>query len=223
MIDYTNELSNNIVDSIIESSSVELTAEITEFSIDKLLDDSLFKEIPWVGWIFKAKNIYTTLSDRILLSKIIRFLISLDDIPEEKKKEFRTKLESDKKFKERAGSTLFVLIDKLDDLEKPRMLSKIFSYYLKGYISFSDFHKLSDSVSLAFIGDLKDLVSMGSVNPTQKLDLESLYRSGLSQIQRHNYIETRIGHSELNIGFEVSSLGGLFVQILNDSLKEPKQ
>lgn len=218
MENHKQELSDNIVESIVNSSIVNLAGDFTEFSIDKTLDEGLLKDIPWVGWIFKAKKTYITLSDRILLSKIVKFLISLGDIPQGKKEEFSNKIKNDKKFREKVGSTLFIILDKLDDLEKPFILSQIFTSYLKGYISFNDFHRLSDALSIAFIEDLRKL---GKTSKSlEGLDLERLYRSGLAQIVRHNTFETRIGHSEFYISFELSRLGGLLEDILIGRIEE---
>ena len=60
------DISKNIVTSLENSQSLELSLDIAEFTVDQFLEDSPLKDIPWVGWIFKAKSIYSSMSDRVL-------------------------------------------------------------------------------------------------------------------------------------------------------------
>jgi hypothetical protein len=57
----SDTLSQNIADSIVaDPTGIELVGDIAEFTIDQLLSDGLLKDIPWVGWLFRAKSIYSS-------------------------------------------------------------------------------------------------------------------------------------------------------------------
>jgi len=215
------KIQDEFIDSIKKSNASELSGEIVEFSVDQLLDEGLLKDIPWVGWIFKAKNIYTTISDQLFFAKIMSFLISIDETSEEEKLNFSKKVENDLKFKNKVGSTLLLALEKINDIEKPQLLAKVFTSFLKNYIDFNEFHLLTDSINTAFIDDLRKLARLGTKEGRyDRLDYERLYRSNLSEIQKNISFETQTGGSSINIDFKLSKVGERLKDILQDRIKQ---
>ncbi|NTW55372.1 MAG: hypothetical protein HGB15_11615 [Chlorobaculum sp.] len=214
------EIQYELINSIKESDVIELLADFSELSIDQLLDEGLLKDIPWVGWIFKAKNIYHTLSDQSFLAKIMSFLLSLETIDNDDKVRFVNRIESDHNFKNQLGIKLLLVLEKIDDIEKPAMLSKVFCAFIKGYIDCDDFYALADAINNAYISDLKKLLISNIERPEYvRLDLEGLYRSNLTEIQKNIKFQPSHGISELTIEFKISYLGNLLIDILQNKIK----
>ena len=59
-----NTIPDNIAITVSKSDCLELPAEILEFSIDQVLDEGLFKDIPVVGWVIKGLSIKQSISDQ---------------------------------------------------------------------------------------------------------------------------------------------------------------
>lgn len=186
-----------------------------------MLDEGIWKDVPWVGWVFKAKNIYNTVSDRLFLAKIMSFILSIDEISSEEKSSYIAKIDEDPKFRNKLHSTLLLILEKINDIEKPAMLAKVFSAYLKNYISFDDFHLLADSINTAYIGDLNKLVRYKTEEGRfERLEFERLYRSNLSEIQKDISFSTQAGGSSITIEFKLSEAGDLLRAILQNKIKE---
>ncbi|MCX6923227.1 MAG: hypothetical protein NT154_08470, partial [Verrucomicrobia bacterium] len=61
----------------------------------------------------------------------------------------------DPKSTKQLGDALVLILDKLDDLEKPAMLAKVFAAYVRGHIDYADFRRLAAGIGSSFVGDLK--------------------------------------------------------------------
>lgn len=204
-----NTLSDCILGSIMNPSTIQVLGESTEVIIDSTLDYSILKDIPFASWIISAKNIYTTISDEIFFAKVYRFLNCLSNVPENEKEEFNKKLNKDRAYKKKVGESLLLIINKLDDLDKSSLIATVFKSFLRGHISYEKFMRLSDSISIAYIEDLQ-MLQQDNID-----DMERLYKSGLSQIVRHNTFPLKLaGQAELLLSFEVSELGQLLKEIL---------
>ncbi len=185
-------MSDSLPDSIGESiiahgEAVELGADIAEFTLDQLLDDGLLKDIPWIGWIFKAKNVYSSVSDRILLAKIVKFLISLRSQTRTQRSEILKQLETSPKERRRIGEHILIALERLDDLEKPALIAKCFSFYLDGLLSFREFSQLIDAITKCHQTDLSWFYT-----PVPRINLrppyERLFAAGLSQLKNSQHV-----------------------------------
>ncbi len=181
---------------------------MAEFTIDQLLEDGIFKNVPWVGWIFKARSVYTSISDRILLTKILRFLVSLRTTSHEEKQNFIKKIEADKKFRNQVGSKLLLIIDRLNDFEKVDILSVIFSAYLNNEIDYEIFCQIAQSIEDCFIVDLRALAK------NQNCSLENLQRCGLARYKTTFNTTPTYDQMEITIPMELSELGKKVQEIL---------
>ena len=78
---------------------------------------------------------------------------------------------------ERIGNTLLLVIEKVTDLEKPKLLGQLFIAYIDDIISDETLRRLVHCVDIAFIDDLMALLGIKHVPH----HLENLISSGLSR------------------------------------------
>ncbi len=150
-------LSDNLAITVAETGSLELPAEILEFTIDQVMDDGILKDIPVVGWIAKGVSITRSISDRILHHKILRFLIELEVIGEGDREAFRTKIRNEPDFRKKVGEHLLILLDKIDAFDKTTLLAKCFDHFLTGDIEYMYFLDLSHVIGSSQLSDLNAL------------------------------------------------------------------
>lgn len=212
------ELPNKIVEGSCSSELKNLSIDIGEFTLDQLIDDGILKDLPVVGTVAKLFKAGMDIRDRLFIAKVTRFLFSLKDVSESDRNIFREKIQRDKKLKQKIGSTLVLILDRLDELEKPDIIAKCFSYYISEKITFAQFKRLSSSVSIAFIDDLKSLLGSKENNDRySKKYYEHLYKAGLTTIKGGDTWKTAG-----DIEYKISSLGTLFLNIMRDSFdKKP--
>jgi len=59
---------------------------------------------------------------------------------------------------EKVGETLFLVLDRLIDLEKPQLLANVFVAYLGDHLTAIDLQRLAQAIDLAHTSDLHELI-----------------------------------------------------------------
>ena len=212
------KLPEQIVDSIISPELGSIASELSEVGLDQLLDEGFIKDLPVVGLIVKIFKAGLDIRDRIFVAKVAKFLFKLAETPEKHRSSFEEKVRNDPNLKKKVGQTLVLLLERLDDLEKPDMVGICFRYYLSSKISFIQFRRLSSAIDLAFIDDLKELVDF-KVERSGFIDVkESLARTGLVRFHGSDVM----GRGK-EIVYVISPLGQLFLSIMTDNFDQSIQ
>jgi hypothetical protein len=162
------------------SKGVELAADLVEPVFDDwtkdLMDSEVLKEIPFIGSAVKLAVLGKTITDRIFLKKVNKFLTSLDPALGAKTRKFGEELRSGDKDAERTAEVLLLALDAIDDLEKAPILAAVFSAFLLGEIDKAQFRRMTAAVRAGMSDDLLALAS-GSDN----IELvDSLRHTGLT-------------------------------------------
>jgi hypothetical protein len=205
------DIPSKILDNAISSDLTSTGMDIAEIGLDRFLDDSFLKEIPCIKTIFGIAKGVINIRDKIFMAKVAKFLLSLRNISEEDRKSFQNKISEDYKFKRELGDSLVLLLDRLNDLEKPEILATIFTYFLKGKIDYGEFRRLGTAIEMAFIDDLKKLIfPPGAYDSNHLLNL---VHTGLIAFEG--------GKTWNDVGaiqFKLSYLGQLYVKIMTGTL-----
>lgn len=186
-----DSVSEDLEKSIVDPNLATLGKDYSELALDMVIDDPSIKAIPVIGTMIGICKATQAISNRILLKKLWTFLRELKDVPEEKRCEQIRRLDADIKYSGTVGESLFLLIDKQNQLEKTRLLAKIFRTYLHGRLSYADFLRLGnvlDHFDIALLEVFreiyKDQSSQGKnelsvFEPKDSHDLEHLFSCGL--------------------------------------------
>ena len=178
-----DDLSLSIVDDFIRSDLTQISIDFAEIGLDTFIDEGIAEEIPIIGSIVSLAKTSFAIRDRIFIRKIGTFLLCLKNVTQAEKELFYNKLNS-ASHKKKVGDTLLLILDRLDDLEKPQLLARVFEFYIREHITFEDFRRLSSAIDIAFIDDLKVFVSdTNKLTPNEiSLNHHNLLRSGLTRI-----------------------------------------
>ena len=131
-----------------------VSADYLELGLDSILDDGLLKDIPVVNSIISLYKTGVNLRERFLIKKLLVFLTSLSDTAIEDRIEFIRKHEKESA---KIGEELIILLDRLDHVNKPEYVAKLFKHYLNEEISLIIYRRLCQIIDKCFIEDLKFL------------------------------------------------------------------
>ena len=212
--DNNIKFGKKIIHSISDSNLSEFGSEILEFGIDDFLSDGeLLKEIPVAGWLFKASKAYNTISDKLFISKIIRFMANIN-ISDQERVKFKKEIEDDPKLGKRLGSKILFILNSFNDNKKSEILAKVFTAYLKDEITYDQLFLLSDSIHNTFISDLIMLQKEGYI---EDVILKRLNSSHLSDI---SLLDESLAFEDTSLTYYLSELGEILKAILQNKMKE---
>jgi hypothetical protein len=205
----STDLPGELIGAIVDPSAINAASALAEVGIDALLDDGLLRDIPVVGTLVSLARTGIALRDRIFAKKIARFLLQLNEVHAAERGQFHEELTRDPKRAKVLGETLIVLLDRIDDVEKARLLAQSFAALLQKKISETDFHRLCRAVDrIILASDSAHLANWAGA--VQKLPQEigvSLSAAGLLELNSdtvyvgngRDYRKTRIGELAASI------------------------
>ena len=152
---------NNALISTIKSPELEgLTTDFSEILLERLTDaNEIVKEVPIVGSVVKLFKIGISVKDILFLKKLCKFLWYIRDVPVRKREELIERLERDSKYKAAVGERIMLLLERVDDFEKPKMMANAFKAYLYNEISYPQLQRINFGIDHLFIGDIDELKS----------------------------------------------------------------
>jgi hypothetical protein len=150
----------------ITSRTVELSADLLEPFVDTFVDTlgdyQVLKDVPILGSAVKIAGIGKSISDRIFLLKVRRFLTAIDPTTTAKARTFAEELRSGEAGAGRTAQVLVFALNTMDDLEKAPILAAVFTAFLLGEINNVEFRRITAAVNAALVDDLLALASLGS-------------------------------------------------------------
>ncbi len=108
--------------------------DFSELAIDAFLQDGIARDIPIINSILGLAKAGFTVRDRLFIEKVIKFINPLSQYTTEERREFLQSLDGHELKK--ATESIILYLDRLDSLEKPEMMGKVFESYMKGESSF---------------------------------------------------------------------------------------
>ena len=133
--------------SLIDSNLKDASLDISNLTIDEILNSGYFSEIPIVRTIAGIIKTGVNIQDRLFLKKILSFFEGIDDIPPSERKKVIDAIDNSKKYRIRVGEKLLYLIDTCADYEVSELLAALFSAFLRKAIDYDEFVKAAHIVS----------------------------------------------------------------------------
>ncbi|PRR76610.1 hypothetical protein [Clostridium thermopalmarium] len=156
----------------------DISKELMEVGIDSLLEDGILKNIPIIGALSSIYKAGISIRDRYFVRKILKFLCSLEDTSLDERKKFLSKHSDISQL----GEKLIFILDRLDDLEKPKLIANLFKKYMYNEIDYITFQRLALIIEKCFIEDLKFLKNNRDKNMITGLEALGLANSGLASL-----------------------------------------
>ena len=165
---------------------LSISKDLGEVGLDSLLEDGLFKDIPFVGTGISVVKLIHSASDRILLSKIIHFINVLELKNEQEIKEFKVKYFKYTDYN-KIGSKILLSIERADNLKKIKWLARSLRLFIGKEITKSVFLRLTSIINSAYVEDVLKIVAFDKQNEitsnndinVEKYVLEHLFSIGL--------------------------------------------
>lgn len=176
------EENNYLVESFsnsIGSDIVEFTGEAVEFTLDVCSgEDSILKEVPFVGTAVKLYSIGSKVHDKHNFNKLKSFIkaINIGTGNPGQLEDRREKFLANAKFRKQELEYLLILIERCIGFTKPEMLGKLYVAYIDGIIDWNELTMYAEVVDRFLPGDYEKLQSAKQFVTVFNLGSESLLR-----------------------------------------------
>ncbi len=195
----------------IKKTILEGSSEITEAFLDQLISNEIIKSIPVLGTAIKIGFTVKSISDRMFLKKVERFLTSINEVNQADIEEQLRLLEKDQETQKKVGECLVLLLERFSDWDKPNYLAQCYLAYLSGKISLDNFIRIGGAIDFSHSPDLKRFI----LNPKDNDVQQALMKTGLTGIARNGSVIPRHGSSAFTLNLEITELGNVFLNIFN--------
>ena len=147
---------------LIRSGDVQdAVVDLAEAGIDQLLKDGFLRDVPILGSVMGVIRATGSVRDLLLAKKLGRFLLALQSVPLDERERFHDSLGSRAEAR-RVGEALLLLLDRLDDMQKPELVARLFRARIRGEIDGTTFQQMATAVDRLLIAHLPPLVSFYS-------------------------------------------------------------
>ena len=188
---------------------LEATLANVDVAIDAITSNEAIAAIPVIGTAFKVCKGLDDLRSRAFAAKLAGFFSEPSISSASAMAAIVRKVRESPDEACRVGETLFLVLDRFIDLDKPGMLARLFVAYTGSQLSATDLQRLAQAIDLAFSDDLRDLLAAeesavmgGSLDATYVPWMQTLIPSGLT-------INTARGVGVVQTRNEVTPLGRL--------------
>ncbi len=194
-----------------ERNFLEAALEAGEAALDLLTDNEAVKAVPVIGTAFKFLKGVDDMRDRALAAKLETFIRDPSLQSDLVREKLRNGISSSEEEAVKVGETLFLVLDKMTDLEKPRLLARVFRAYLDEVITAVDLRRLSHALDGAFTDDLISLEHwQESAHVSYGIEWkEPLVGVGLTRVVTGQTIDTMT-----EVHYELTELGRKLYQAL---------
>ena len=158
---------------------VEVTGEAVEFTLDVCSgEDSVLKEVPFVGTAIKLYNIGSKVYEKHSFYKLKSFIkaVNTNSGEPEELEDRRAKFLSNAKFRKQELEYLLILIERYVGFVKPEMLGKLYVAYIDGVIDWNELTMYAEVVDRFLPGDYERLQSADQFITVYNLGSEALLR-----------------------------------------------
>jgi hypothetical protein len=208
-----SSLEESVVQSVALTDLRDAVADIAEVGLDQLLVEGPARDVPVLGTLLRLGSTFGAVRDHLFARKVAKFLLRVSEVRERERVAFVQAL-ADTRQRRRVGEVLVLLLDRLDDMEKPDLLGLLFQAYLRGDVDLACFQRLSsalDKLSLGALPILREFYRTEPPRPEEDVDhfevLQDLASTGLVRLEFGGGFGAGGGR------FIHSDLGRLFVDI----------
>src|ERR1035437_10047632 len=183
---------------------LEAVLENAEALVDSLINDEFLKDIPVVGTAIKLCSAVDSLRDRAFAAKLHKFVLGLGNNHSAVAVKWRQLVDKSPEDAKRVGETLFMVLERLSDLEKAELLASVFRAHVDDIIASQDLRRLAQAIDMAFMDDLKRLLELDR-HPEKSAEpwLRYLAPTGLTIM-----VGGKTAKDVGDVYYEVSRLGG---------------
>jgi hypothetical protein len=143
---------------------LEAFLENAEAGTDLITNSEVLAAVPVVSTAFHVMRGINDIRALAFMSKLAAFVTDPSLQSEAAKARMREQARRPSKESRKIGEALFLVLERLTDMEKPALLAKVFASYLAGYISAEELRRIAPARDAAFVDDVKMLVTANDVS-----------------------------------------------------------
>ncbi|HFK5521269.1 hypothetical protein CMU85_10105 [Elizabethkingia anophelis] len=214
-------LSNQISETIKNNKFQDLISDVSEVILDNFLEDGLIKDIPIFGLIFKSKNLYSSIQDKLFAKKLFTFLKQLNETSNEQRLNQIVKIDSDASYKLRVGEKLLYIINQAEDSEKAEYIGILFNAFLKEKIKYDEFLKTTNCINNVNTVDLNNFIKRKLGGTVSDRYSEEFLSTGLLTLRYQNQTKDELGRvsGKNKVELRVSKIGRIIIDVLSEKIE----
>ncbi len=202
------------------AESKDVAIDLSQFGLVELLGETVLKEVPIIKGVVACFKVPLAIRDQLFLRKVAGFLAAVPEFTATEREDFIAEHLADSKSAAKLGETLVLVLDRLDDVEKPHVIAQVFAAFVRGKITFDVFRRLATAIDLGAIDDLKEFVKMRPAESPQQRGVDvntqilgtNLARTGLVSLPAFGGNNPILG-----VSFRDNELGRVFREIMNEA------
>lgn len=203
-------LGRSLVQVVGDSGFFDTLRDVGEIILDGSMNNGLLRGVPIFGSISQIFKTGGSVKEHIFEKKLIRFLSALKDVPFKKREKFREKLNKDKEFQRKVGEQLLLILDRLDNMDKPYLVAHAFAAYMEDIIDYESFQRLASALDKTFH---PDLISFNLERNYKQLSTDTilnLINSGILELEAMPSIKL----SAKNNKYRITELGKQLLEVV---------
>lgn len=200
-----SDIIKSIDSTLVSSDLSDVAIDMSENCIDSILNDGLLKDIPIVRSMVGIIKTTKSISNVLLLKKIIAFMRNLSGISTGMRQDMIFKLNSKRSYRESVGEQILFILDKCDSLTKADLQGVIFAQYVKGNIPPEKFMKIAQIINNNEISEILFFIRNITNECLEHIDYSPFVNMGVVTI--HDTCTIRKVRPELmGVGLNVGKL-----------------
>jgi len=194
--------------------------EGAEAAVDFATSNEAVKAVPVVSTAIRLLEGLNDFRSRLLESKLKRFLAEPSLLRSLKAQKLRAEILDDPDEAARIGDTLFMIIDKVTDSEKPTILARVYAHFHDGFLTAEDFFLLGHCIDICALADLRSFIeSRGAAHSISPAGQRRLVTAGIleSRVTNSTILPTVRGvdNNSVRTYFEVSQIGEALIRAMD--------
>ncbi|MBA2659681.1 MAG: hypothetical protein H0U72_09110 [Nitrosospira sp.] len=157
--DQPQDLGTSIIDSALDPYVFRKLGALVDVTFNMKTTLAILGEVPVLDKLTKAYGGVSSVHHDLFIKKIVGFLDGCGNMTEGEKTEFGERLENDADYRRKVGESLLLILDRLDNFDKTKILGKVFAARYKKEIDETTFFRLAAAICNASIADLENLES----------------------------------------------------------------
>jgi hypothetical protein len=200
----TDDLPKSLIQTLADSELPDVASDLAETSLDTLIEDGIFRDIPIIGTLVGVWRSGATVRDALFLRKLTTFLKDLSKIPTDERRDVIQSL-SDPATQENIGEKLIGLLDRFESTAKARLLGRSFARYAERFITSEEFWRVSFIIDRLPMSDISAIVDWQSTDANQ-----------INHVRKHLYVSVGLAWFVLNVSSTGFAWNERLCEILSD-------
>lgn len=227
----TKSLSSSFFNSISDESQ-NICTNIIEIGLDSLIENGIWKDIPFLSTAVSLYKIGNTIKERHDLKKLATFLKEFNEgyADNESLQKRIKKIEEESNLRNQELEYCIVLIDRYISFDKARKLAKLYLSYLNGVITWSEFAEFSEILDRLLPSDFEWMFEFMCHGGIHKKDFPNSDFSPVLRLQSLGLVISQtdllwgeIEENEKVFNFYATNTGKKFYRIFETELRQLKK